>query len=158
MKKSTLHPVRGSRKGRCAFTLVEMLVVVGIIAVLVTIVVGVSQIVIARAAVERTRVNMQVILQAIEAYRESEGAYPSATSNLFVLLKGNTAAAKKLASLPGDAIKDVGSGDCFVDGFGQPLDYSPDDGAGGTPLLESAGADGDPDPPNTADNIRSDGQ
>ena len=137
MKKSTLHSGQG-------FTLVEMLVVVAVIAVLVAIVVGVSGLVLSRASIEQTKVNMQVIRQALDAYLKTDdsGNYPPATGNLFVLLKGNTAAAKKLASLPDDAIKDTGSGDCFVDGFEKALNYSPDGGAGGTPALISAGNDG----------------
>ncbi len=142
-----------------------MLVVISIIAVMVTIVVGVSQIVIARASVERTKVNMQVILQAIEAFRETSGAYPPADGSatpaersavLFAALSGNPAARAKLASLPSDAIKKIDGNDCFVDGFDQPLDYSPDGGVGGTPVLISAGADDDFT--TEKDNIRSDGQ
>ena len=70
MNKSALkNSVRG-------FTLVEMLVVISIIAVLVLIVVGVSQIVIGKTGKMQTRLNMEVIRQAIEAYGEVEGYYP----------------------------------------------------------------------------------
>lgn len=158
MKDSALHSVRG-------FTLVEMLVVISIIVVLLTIVVGVTHIVLARASTEQTKTNMQIILQAIEAYSETDesGVCPPTTGGdptarnvaLYTALKINPAARKKLAALPGDATLSVGENECFVDGFAVVLDYSSDGGVGGTPVLISAGSDGEFD---TEKDIRSDGR
>lgn len=84
MKGRTLHSVRGSRKGPRGFTLVEMLVVISIIAVLLTIIIGVTNIVLARASTEQTKTNMQIIHQAIDEYRIVKGSYPvEATSSAY---------------------------------------------------------------------------
>ncbi len=174
MKSNALHSVQGwHRFATCVrrtgyksvprgFTLVEMLVVISIIAILVTIVVGVTHIVLARASAEETRTNMQVILQAIEAFRETDETndYPPSTAGtpddhnakLYKALKDNPAARKILGPLPDDAIR----GDRFVDGFGMRMDYSSDGGVGGAPVLISAGADSDFG--TAQDNIRSDNQ
>ncbi len=178
MKDGTLHSIRGwhrfvtcVRHTGCkpvprGFTLVEMIVAISVVVILVTIVVGVSHMVLARAGKERTKLNMQVILQAIEAFRETDstGLYPPTTGTtpedrnkaLFTALKDNPAAEAKLRNLPGDAIENINSNDCFVDGFERVLDYSSDGGVGGMPVLISAGPDSDFD--TEKDNIRSDNQ
>ena len=170
--------------GRRAFTLVEMLVVVFVIAILVTIVVGVSKVVISRAAKDRTIINMKVILGAVDAYHELTGSYPSnpdwvrdpATfpvpvkpavgwtdrdwvayqrgKHLYGQLDAIPQAQAKLSPLGKDAILSISGSSVFVDGFRKYMAYFRDQGAGGTPLVVSAGADGDFGTPE--DNIRSD--
>ena len=61
-----------------------------------------------------------------------------------------------LAALKKDATVSVSGNLVFADGFGKHLDYREDKGAGGMPLLVSAGPDGDFGA--EADNIRSDGR
>ena len=141
MKKTDMHQDRG-------FTLVEMLIVVVIIGILVTVVVGVSRMVIARAANEKTRMYMQTIMLAIDAYHEATGNYP-AEGNLYQQLIAVPAAKKRLSALPDDAVKD----NVFVDGFEKHMYYFRTGGIGGLPVLISAGADRTFD---TEDDIRSD--
>lgn len=158
-----------------AFTLVEMLVVVFVIAILVTIVVGVAKIVIGRASSDQTAVSMKAILNAIETYREVTGDYPVEATDftgqptvgwtvrdwqayvrgrlLYEDLSGRPQSQAKLAPL-GNAVLQISGNWVFVDGFGKYLDYFRDGGAGGTPLLLSAGADGNFD--TQEDNVRSD--
>lgn len=164
--------------GRKAFTLVEMLVVVFVIAILVTIVVGVSRVVISRAAKDQTIIRMKVILGAVDAFHELTGSYPSdgdpATfppkptvgwtdrdweayqrgKHLYKQLYAIPHARAKLSPLGKDAILSISEGLVFVDGFRKYMAYFRDQGAGGTPLVVSAGADGDFGTPE--DNIRSD--
>ncbi len=168
MKRSTLHSVRG-------FTLVEMIVVVAIIAVLVAIVVGVSGLVVSRASVERTKVNMQVILQAIYAHHKAEENYPLEeddfsgkpdewTDSDWEAYKRGKKLYEDLASVPQarahitnlgkEAIKNISGNDVFVDGFDKYMTYRIAGGAGGAPVIISAGSDGDFD--TEKDNIRSD--
>ena len=179
MKDSALHSVRGSRKGRFGFTLVEMLVVISIIAILLTIVVGVTQIVLVRASAEQTRTNMQIIHQAIEEYRIVKGEYPPdetdfsgqpssgelATMRYWKAYKRGKKLYDELVLVPQsqafvdklkkDAIKSISTSDVFVDGFDKYMEYYSDQGVGGTPVIISAGADGEFD---TEKDIRSDNQ
>jgi prepilin-type N-terminal cleavage/methylation domain-containing protein len=164
-----------------AFTLVEMLVVVFVIGILVTIVVGVSKVVISRAAKDQTIVSMKVILGAVEAYHEVKGYYPGEPPdpddpsfppvpsvgwiqrdwqayvrgrNLYQQLDETPLAQAKLRGLGKDAILSIYNSWVFVDGFGKYMEYYRDLGAGATPLVLSAGADGDFN--TQEDNIRSD--
>ncbi len=160
------------------FTLVEMLVVVFVIAILVTIVVGVSKIVHNRAGKEQTRATMQVVGAALEAYYQATGDYPAdpdpktfpaqpsvgwtvrdwqafcRATLLYAQLWGLAQSRAKLGPLGEDAVQRVNANNVLVDGFGKCLDYFRDRGAGGTPLLLSAGGDGNYD--SQEDNIRSD--
>jgi prepilin-type N-terminal cleavage/methylation domain-containing protein len=54
------------------FTLIELLVVVLLIAILVTIIIGVSGAVIARGKAETTRKNMQLVMLAIDTFAETD--------------------------------------------------------------------------------------
>ena len=168
MKRNALHSIRG-------FTLIEMIVVVAIIAVLVTIVVGVSGLVLSRASVERTKVNMQVIYQAIEAYHDAEENYPpdepdsappadwgAGTRNWHAYCRGKKLydelisvpqAQAHIANLK-DVIMNISGNNVFVDGFDKYMEYFSSEGVGGTPVIISAGSDGDFE--TEKDNIRSD--
>ena len=161
---------------KTGFTLVEMLVVVFVIAILVTIVVSVAKIVTGRASKEQTSVTMKAILNAVEAYREVTGSYPAEESDfsgqpavgwtasdwqaykrvklLYEQLVTVPQAQTRLTALAGDAVLRVYGNDVFCDGFGKHMDYYRDKGAGATPLLLSAGPDGDFD--TKEDNVRSD--
>ncbi|MDY7011682.1 MAG: type II secretion system protein [Planctomycetota bacterium] len=176
MKSSATHSVRG-------FTLIEMLVVIGIIAVLVMVVVGVSQLVIDKTGKTQTKLNMEVIHQAIEAYSEVKGNYPPDEDDfsdpypdysdrdwraykrgvkLYDELSSVPQARARLANLGKDAIMNIDGNNVFVDGFDKYMEYFSDHGAGGTPVVISAGGDGrfgtDAEPEYKKDNIRSDNQ
>lgn len=176
MKKTDIHRDRG-------FTLVEMLIVVVIIGILVTVVVGVSKMVIARAAGEKTRTYMQTITLAINAYHEAAGDYPPEEADipavpeewyprmrpeekrqrmwaafcrnkkLYQQLIAVPSAQKRLAALPEDAVSSIYGENIFVDGFETYMDYFRTGGIGGLPVLISAGPDRTFD---TEDDIRSD--
>ena len=176
MKKTDIHQDRG-------FTLVEMIIVVIIIGILVTVVVGVSKMVVARAASEKTRTYMQTITLAINAYREAAGDYPPEETDipavpeewypgmrpsekrqrmwsafcrnkkLYQQLIAVPLAQKRLAALPEDAVSSIYGENVFVDGFETYMDYFRTGGIGGLPVLISAGADRTFD---TEDDIRSD--
>jgi len=150
--------------GRSAFTLVELVVVIFIIAILVTLVVNVSRYVYDEGGRRQTRAIQEIVLEAIEAYHQVTDEYPPDDTGhpLLYYLKADgadendrarirNATGDILLKLPEDAI----NGTDLVDGFGNAMQYEADQGAGGTPLLTSAGPDGKPD---TADDIRSDGK
>ncbi len=170
--------MRRKRANLNAFTLIEMLVAVFVIAILVVVVVGVSGIVVSRAAMEHTRNSMAIITEAVDAYRRTTGGalpgepteMPSPMSGwrkrdwrgyirgrrLYEQMMANAAAQDVLAALPPDAIASPQGGNrTFVDGFGKYMDYSQSKGAKGAVLLISAGPDGDFD--RQEDNLRSDG-
>ena len=169
MKGATSNPAGG-------FTLVEMLVAVFVIAILVTVMVGVSGIVVRRSGVAHTRATMRVIGRALEAYDEVAGQDPAEPASLrpapagwrardwqaymrgkgfYDSLMGVPRAQRILQSLPGDAFKSPRGGNrTFADGFGKYMDYLRSRGLKGAPLLLSAGLDGDFD--RQEDNIRSD--
>ncbi len=158
------------------FTLVEMLVAVFVIAVLISVVVGVSGIVVRRSAVDHTRESMRIIGLAMKAYKESTGRYPAEATELgdapagwadrdwqaymrskglYDKLMANTPAQEVLRALPPDSVASPQGGNkTFVDGFGKYMDYFRDKGARGFPLLLSAGLDGGFD--RQEDNVRSD--
>ena len=159
-----------------AFTLVEMLVAVFVIAILVTVMVGVSSIVVRRSGVAHTRATMEVVGRALRAYHEVAGHYPAEPASvspappgwkarnwqaymrgkrLYDCLMGGSRTQKILQTLPRDAFKSPRGGNTtFADGFGKYVDYLRSKGSKGTPLLLSAGVDGDFD--RQEDNIRSD--
>jgi len=158
------------------FTLVEMLAVILVIAILVAVVVGVAGIVIRRAAEAETKMTMEVIRTAIDVHYEVNSDFPGEVTNfgappvgwsqrnweackrggaLYGALMGCEPAKQRLSPLKSDAIKAVyGGNKAFIDGFGKYMDYFKTAGAGGKPLVLSAGGDGDFN--TTEDNVRSD--
>ena len=155
------------RRNRPGFTLVEMLTVILVIAVLVTLVVGISSTIIRKANVERTKVTMTAVMSAVQAYQQANGQYPPPltpttddTDNKILMTALLTdAQAGPIASKLADDLKGTVPNAIVVDGFGNTLKYLPDGGAGGTPVLISPGPDGDFGDTDTAkanDNIRSD--
>ncbi len=141
-----------------AFTLVEMMAVILVISIVVAVVVGVAGNAISKAAEEKTKESMAVIMTAVDAYHDAKGVWPPVTggsptarsNRLFRELKACAESKERLAAFTSDTLK----GGKFLDGFEQVIDYHPTGGAGGTPYLESAGRDGDFD--SKEDNIRSD--
>ena len=153
------HP-RGAgetcRPRQRGFTLVELIVAVAIMAILVTLVVGVSKHVRAEAARKATASTQAILMDAIQEYFEQKGGYPpqSSMAELVEELKAQPEARTRLYLLPQDAFKTT-TGE-VVDGFGNAMSYSETGGLGGGPVVISSGPDG---PQGTSeDNIRSDGR
>ena len=175
--------MRSAHRKHRAFTLVEMLAVIFVIAILVTIVVGVSNMVIRRSRIEQTRVTMSVIMTALDKYNEVKHGYPPEATDfsdkptsgwsdpdwqaccrgakVYADLLAVPECQARLTSLDKNCIKTFNGKTTFkltfTDGFEKYMDYRQpggNGGAGGMPLLESAGPDGDFTA--TADNIRSD--
>lgn len=69
-----------SRKN--AFTLIEMMVVVAIIGILVALIVGISKYVFEEAARKKTIVTQQLLMMAIEQFRDITGKYPPDSNDL----------------------------------------------------------------------------
>lgn len=142
------------RKG---FTLVELLAVMLILSILMALVVGVSGNVTARVNRKRTIVTMDIVLDAIQAYREDQGSDP----NSLLDLVGNAVAQKVLANLDSEtwANKDDPTTKYYDerqninDAYGTPLKYEKTGGLGGCPVLISGGPDHNAD---TDDDLRSD--
>lgn len=64
-------PMQTAKPG---FTMIELLVVVLILAILITVIIGVSHAVIARGKAEATRKNMQLVLLGIDAFAETDAS------------------------------------------------------------------------------------
>ena len=134
------------------FTLIEALVVVVIIAILVSLAIGLMGMLTIRAEADEIRTELGVIMTSIQAFYDEKGSFPvEDTPPLGDQLKTVPAALKRLASLSKTSFE--GSGD-LKDRYGNKIDYFIDKGAGGTPVLRSSGADGIDD---TKDDIWSDG-
>ncbi len=147
------------RTGR-GFTLVELLVVMGILAVLVSLIVGVSTYVRSRSLEDDTRTRLTLIDSAMTEYYELTGNYPTEPTG-----GSDPTAADQLLDLPqsrdilmnleGEAIAGSGTpGRYFVDSYGNEIIYRRTGGVGGRPVFISPGSDGDEGTPN--DNVRSD--
>ncbi len=135
------------RRGRGAFTLVEMLAVILVIGIIVAVVVDVVGTPIATRCGGETRQTMTAVMGAVQAYYDAKRVYPGA--DLF----GDLRACPQSRARLGD-LEEVMKGRALLDGFEQPMRYYSSGGAGGAPYLESAGRDGDF--ASKDDNIRSD--
>ncbi len=68
-----------SRRGRAAFTLIELMAVITIIVILASLVVGGMSFVRDRQDKERAKVQMALLSKALEDYKLDNGAYPATT-------------------------------------------------------------------------------
>ena len=161
--------IHGSRKiplAHCrfptGFTLIELLVVIFIIAILVTLAVGIGKYVYDEAGRKQTQATQAIVMQAIDVFYELTGDYPddtaaggggdNSTEALVYRLRGEEflateAALKdrvqkrvrdKLLELPEDALVN----NTIRDGFEEPMRYEAAGGLGGRPVLISKGPDG----------------
>lgn len=136
----------GRRQGDrgSAFTMVELLVVLLILSILLALVVGISQYVMAEAARQDTISTQKILMTAIERYREAEGSYPDVpdgndnTGDLMDILKGHEASRPLLSDLSHEAWPD---GNAVKDGFGEKMKYDKDGGYGGVAVIISGGPD-----------------
>ena len=146
------------------FTLIELLVVVAILGILATLIISVGSYVRTRQLEDTTKNTLRIIQLSVNVYKETKGSYPTAnpavtqttdtdrenrSKFLYTTLTSVSKAREALSNLPQESM----AGGEFADAFGKFIDYDPAGGAGGTPVLISAGQDG---AFTTADDIRSD--
>ncbi len=141
-------PVVRKRKSS-AFTLIELMVVLLILAIGVALVVGVGATVQETARSEETRNIQRVVLASLQtyynaapnAYPDGDGA-PDSSISLLVALRTVAPSRKELHRLPKHAISEDDTGrEHLLDGFGNPMLYFKTGGlAGRTPRLLSRGA------------------
>ena len=148
------------RYGKNAFTLVELLIVITIMAIIIAIAVGIGKYVMAEGARKRTQSAQAIIIGAIDQYMSDNdgdapadgGAGPDSTIELMKALKLNDKSWNMMAKLDKEIFSSATS--ALKDGWGSPMIYDNDGGYGGKPIIISVGPDGDP--ATTKDNIRSD--
>lgn len=142
--------------GRKAFTLVELLVVMFIMAIIVALVVAVGKYVMERMAIDQTRGVMQVTHEAIVAYYDEYEEYPDAgnTKKLLEELKKCDKSWDLVTKLGQDYFR--GPDEHLYDGFGERIKYDKDGGLGKRPVLISGGPDRRIGGEHKEDDIRSD--
>ncbi|HTL69462.1 MAG TPA: prepilin-type N-terminal cleavage/methylation domain-containing protein [Lacunisphaera sp.] len=85
----------GADTRRAAFTLLELLAVLGLIAILAGIVIGAGRRATESGRVARTRSEIAALAAALEAYRQAYGSYPQVAPDSSV---GDTASGRRLFS------------------------------------------------------------
>lgn len=148
---------------RRAFTLIEMLAVLFIMAILVALTASVSSWVTTESNRRQTREIMGILQQALQVYYDTHDEYPdddgggdTSPGKLYEALKDNSKALMIIRKLPEEAI---GNNTTFCDAWGNVIRYEKAGGFGNQPVLISAGPDmefGDDGDDQTKDNIRSD--
>jgi prepilin-type N-terminal cleavage/methylation domain-containing protein len=151
-----------------AFTLVEVLVVIFILAVLAAIIAGVAGYVMKSAAARETAATQKILMEAIQAFHDAAGDPSDSDSNYhghvypqidpsdpnsgkvligYLTGSGGTqtpavkAATDVLLKLPKDAW-DGDSNSAVKDAWRQDMRYDPNGGLGGKPVVISEGPDG----------------
>jgi len=167
------HDRRHNRPAGTGFTLIELLAVIVILGIIVALVISVGAYLRNEGSRKSTVATMDIIANAVAAFQEENGkppleAVPTSPTgtdeaqakircqNLYTWLQGVKRSADLLAALPEDAIDKTASPWCFLDGYGNAIDYKMNGGVGNKPVLISAGPDGKFS--TTGDNIRSDGR
>lgn len=158
-------PYTDRRKRTRAFTLVEMLAVVVIIFILTVGIVMVGRMVKKKMQINATEGRIQIIVSALEQYRDSEGTsgdfdFPAGNGNIanaLGMMYEVPLCKKILAQIPEDFAEDRdmdGVIDTIYDSWGKdaPIEYY-HRGKGNFPTIQSAGPDRDF---KTADDILSD--
>ena len=100
---------RRLRKNASAFSVIELMVVIAVIAMLAGLMIGVLPGVLEKRKISRVRAELATLMAAIEYYKDKHGFYPPDTSNniveppLFYELVGTTNAGGSFYPLNGDA-------------------------------------------------------
>ena len=159
-----------------AFTLVELLVAMFIIAILITLVVGVAGYVYEEAARKETQATQNLVMIAVKAFKQATGESPKDENDfspppvpreqlLLYQLKGDHLGTNtrdqemkaRIKKATGDTLleipPDVMDGTVVRDGFGNAMIYLRQGGLGSRPVVISAGPDEQFD---NEDDIRSD--
>jgi prepilin-type N-terminal cleavage/methylation domain-containing protein len=113
------------------FTLVELMAVMFILAVIVSLVVGVGMYIVNKAREKETQGNQAIIMDALADYQGRHGVYPDTLSALTTDVKCQEILRNLTAS----------AGASFSDGFGKAMLYAKEGGLGGKPVLISGGPD-----------------
>ncbi len=164
------HPAaRPGTKNR-GFTFLELMTVFSILLILLGIGIVAVQKVLDQKAVEYTKNVLALTMEAVDAYREDKGVYPSRHDNnwrpvvewkndglngtdgndvLLAALRHSSDAEKVLMQFPTDRFVEIkmnngGWKDCtaIVDGFENPIFYCFNGGLGKSPAIVSCGPDG----------------
>ncbi|HMP77369.1 MAG TPA: HI0074 family nucleotidyltransferase substrate-binding subunit [Kiritimatiellia bacterium] len=104
-------------RSKSAFTLMELLVVVGIIGVLVGIVLGISGVANRKSATSRARTDLEQIKTGLEEYRIERGRYYGPISGP---VTGLVVAGERFTVVISNYVKDVR----FLDPWGRSYEYS----------------------------------
>ena len=128
------HSVAPSARSpvRRAFTMLEVLVVIVILAILMALITNVVKRLQVQSQIENTKATLNLLMTGIERYYDEQKFYPSSPYDMMQL-----PSCKELlsaAEIPGTAKP--------TDGFGHEIVYSPTEGPGGRPKLTSNGPDG----------------
>jgi prepilin-type N-terminal cleavage/methylation domain-containing protein len=158
------EPTSHSPSLRRAFSLVEVLVVMVLLAGLLALVVYLGK---AHGPKrEETRATQQILVAAIQEHMSRLDHYPPSDANTIEARSGQLADALHsdthvvyvLGTLPKGALRGRGNGQAgaFYDAFGNPMDYQSNGGVGGGPVVISGGPDGRIGGAFRDDDIRSD--
>lgn len=154
---TTKRSAGGLRRG--AFTLIELLAVMLILAVLLALIVSITPYVRNAAAVKKTKVSLKIVGSALDVYFDAKGKYPddrnpeepvppridsSLSTPIIVQLMNILANHPKTRHIVGALPKDAwgGKDHVLLDGWGMAVSYSWEAGIGKKPVLISAGPDG----------------
>lgn len=117
-------------KPKAAFTLIELLAVIMIIAFLAGLVISVATYAQRRAGIARTQAEIAELSRAIEAYRLDMGQYPTSSTERVLYTVNNALLHAQLVSQPGryitfrrDQLRITGTTTNIIDGFGYAYNY-----------------------------------
>ena len=151
--KRAVPPEQGQRKGLGLLGLMGWL---GFLVILLVAIVAAASWARQAGREKLTRQCLKAVEQALLAYRQAEGEFPPTVSNsveLVKYLKSVGPAQKRLEEMGEHVFRTTSRGKEILDGWGRPLRYVFDGGAGQRPELKSQGPDED-DP---ADDIYAEG-
>jgi prepilin-type N-terminal cleavage/methylation domain-containing protein len=116
-----------SAKGRVAFSLIELLVVITVIAILAAIAIMTMGYVNRKSAVSRTQAEVATLSAAVDSFRLDHGRYPP-PNNLYNELTGTRAVINTNRKIyiepPPQMLATNGGNIQFVDPFGNAYNYS----------------------------------